>query len=65
MMARDSKPDSTENLCNALFLIDFALAEECRDDKTRQCVWYREHKHLVVTAGYASIGVQPDPEQSG
>jgi hypothetical protein len=65
LMPRDSKSDSTGNLCSKLFLIDFALTNEYIDNKTRPCVWYREHEYLMVTAGYASISAQPGPEQSG
>ncbi|XP_037684959.1 casein kinase I-like [Choloepus didactylus] len=65
---RDIKPDNflmgIGPHSNKLFLIDFGLAKQYRDNRTRQHIPYREDKNLAGPARYASISAHLGMEQS-
>ncbi|KAL0615296.1 Casein kinase I isoform alpha-like [Plecturocebus cupreus] len=68
VLHQDIKPGNflmgTGRHCSKLFLIDFGLAKNYRDTKTRQHIPYREDTHFIGTARYASINAHFGIEQS-
>ncbi|XP_020819127.1 casein kinase I-like [Phascolarctos cinereus] len=65
---RDIKPDNflmgTGRHRNKLFLVDFGLARKYRNSETKEHIPYRDDRHLIGTARYASINAHVGIEQS-
>ncbi|CEP07074.1 hypothetical protein [Parasitella parasitica] len=59
LIGRQRTPDA-----NTVFLIDFGMAKQYRDPKTKQHIPYRERKSLSGTARYMSINTHLGREQS-
>lgn len=65
---RDIKPENflvgLEENSNTIYIIDFGLSKRYRDKSSGQHIQYRENRHLVGTARYASINAHLGIEQS-
>ena len=65
---RDIKPENfligLGKKSSLVYLIDFGLAKKFRDFKNHKHIEYKEGKHLVGTARYASINTHVGIEQS-
>jgi serine/threonine protein kinase len=65
---RDIKPENfvvgLNEKSNLVYIIDFGLSRRYKDKNTGQHIPYRENRHLVGTARYASINAHLGIEQS-
>jgi casein kinase 1 epsilon len=65
---RDIKPENfvvgLNEKSNMVYIIDFGLSRRYKDKNTGQHIPYRENRHLVGTARYASINAHLGIEQS-